>query len=797
MVNADALHEGNDGTDIRNSASEEDPRGTVAGLKENLKKTEKDAMKRARPFTRILAVLLTLTVLFTLLASCAGDGDSVGGDGGTGDGGTVGTNPLANINGKELAKLLLAGERLQIEKLGEGNIFDNGVSVMQTLIERATENLDATYVGEVNGAIELSRDYSNVLGEGTFVEDGEVGKWSDFPEYSNSYTAFEGTTKGIIRMAEEMSALIDFIKKNVRVVDKWVTTENGYGPRYFLHVDENSEILCEDLSNGTRISICRRYKNENGKDVYEMYTGSLGGGFKTRMTYIPGERYEMSSRDGGERSGNYFVADNSKGYWETYTVGEAPAHYNVSHFILKDDICYDAFYDPDARVSTFLKVMSEDRKTDILNFMISPGADSVINVDLKLSGFDGVKHIEAPMDKTTVDETGVAYPEYGTAVVVTENGKRIAANTKYYDERLTVEVVRVSHFSFDGYAPEIALRIDSSSREEQMALLTQFIADMGLVCRRPLAPVLAGISRAYSELDVITRRYKWHGVSVATNEGIAEAIEIENARFGEMWSLYTDASDAPSVILDGSEAFELSMSFAALTQLSAQGVRTNGMEISLEHISLTVNDLLLFVEGEPYRIALALARTDGKGGLVHLALSEQRGTPYARASDFTVTGEALSTTLPEALTDGEYTLVAYIATSDGVRSSDYTAIDVAELAGETVHMAGSHRATLQRGEDGRLSLTYETLRDFELQITTDGTLDYEAFRYLLDVEAFVYGTTVGEIEESTDDGFVALTGEETAIGEGVYRIAYEAGDGEDAVRGTILFRHTVEQQMKS
>ena len=93
--------------------------------------------------------------------------------------------------------------------------------------------------------------------------------------------------------AENAADLIDHIKKNVRVVDKWVSFGTD---RYLLHVDENAELLFEERGDdtSTRLDICLRYKNERGEDVYELFTRSDSerSVFSSRVTYIPGKRYE-------------------------------------------------------------------------------------------------------------------------------------------------------------------------------------------------------------------------------------------------------------------------------------------------------------------------------------------------------------------------------------------------------------------------------------------------------------------------------------------------------------------------
>ena len=302
------------------------------------------------------------------------------------------------LSGTERAKLLLANQRLDATVLNtEGNLFENGEKVMYNLIDIAISNLgvqyadkaDLTPVSEANTTVETITDKF-----GTRIEIGDkTVRWSGFMETNNSYSAFLSHTENIVTEAEAGADLIGFVKKNMRIVNKWVAF--GEFDRYYLRVDANSETLYHINNTYEIIDTVKRYKNEAGKDVYEMYRKSTD--YEKRTLYIPGERYEFTD------SYQYFTAANSKGYWEVYSMNEAPSHYNVSYFIMKDNICYDAIYDPSNGNISMLKVMSADRKADIFNISTYTNEEfpenNTMHVDVKFSGFDGVAYVETPRDK--------------------------------------------------------------------------------------------------------------------------------------------------------------------------------------------------------------------------------------------------------------------------------------------------------------------------------------------------------------------------------------------------------------
>ncbi|MBQ9132628.1 MAG: hypothetical protein IJX62_09205, partial [Clostridia bacterium] len=327
-------------------------------------------------------------------------------NGGTKPGGEIVTLP-EGMSGTEAIRLMLANERLNSQLLKDSeNIFNTGSQVFQELAAKAKENLvKNTYVSD-NKTVSLSAfttlSTKVEAGDGSYVEiDGNRYVWKSFTEYSNSYSYFEGLTSAVVSNAESGARLIDDVKQRVRVVDKWVDV--GYGA-YYLHVEEDMELLLfRDGGTSPQDSACRRYKNENGDNVYEVYIKNEI--CESRMIYIPGKKCEYSFEPVGEEFANHdFLAENTKGFWEVVDVSRMPTHYNVSCMVLKDDICYDAFYEPaeDRRGINMLKVISADKKTDILWY--APESNSTL-IYLHLQGFDGVDYMELVDD--TVDKSGV------------------------------------------------------------------------------------------------------------------------------------------------------------------------------------------------------------------------------------------------------------------------------------------------------------------------------------------------------------------------------------------------------
>ena len=86
---------------------------------------------------KIISLTLGLVMMASLLVGCNG-GASTG----------EANKSLKEINGSDAVRLLLANERLNAQLLKtEGDIFENGVEVLNNLARIANDNLKLTYTG--------------------------------------------------------------------------------------------------------------------------------------------------------------------------------------------------------------------------------------------------------------------------------------------------------------------------------------------------------------------------------------------------------------------------------------------------------------------------------------------------------------------------------------------------------------------------------------------------------------------------------------------------------------------------
>lgn len=760
---------------------------------------------------KILCLVLLAGMLMTTLVGCGSGSGILGGSGSGILEGLGGENELS-LSGIDAAKLLLAEERLN-EKLlkNEGDIFEKGVEVMNGLADKAIANLGVTLLkGESNppavsfvsttatgyatvAPLGLSQSGSSgvtllgSLGEekqniGKMELVGDTVVWSDFGEVSNSYEYFLNLTNNIVSEAERCAQLIDFVKKNIRIVDQWVVI--GDYERYYLSVGENEELLCNVWENGSErmLIICRRYRNEEGKDVYEMYR-SYSTEYEVRMTYIPGERYELS-----ENRMQYFVATNTKGYWENYVLGAPGDHYNTSYLIMKDDICYTFGALRDEHVA--IDILSADRQTDLFHY--SPSEDAT-SFTLKLNGFTNIEKITAHTSQVQWGENNdFAILQWGRDFRLHVKGGHIIENNQAYcDGKVRVSDVLIMAYSY-GYGTEMQVRVEGEP-EEALQTFKQFLTETGLGCSRDIDTVIAGTKKSLADARAVYNYYQWNGYAVNTEEGIRQGIVVEGKKYDVMLALYEGVKNAE--VVDAGrltpEELELHMSFAPIVGNASTGATMAGDKLTVESLTLTINDVLLFVEEEPYHVVVALE--DSAGAIVHLEQTATGEVKYAGEKQFEVTVSNVQITLPQ-LTPGSYRVVAYIATSGGIRSSQFAAVKFESVEGTPVSL-GTVDLDGSVGKDGVLTLTYAERVDVDVDVTSAAALTYAAFKQLVCEAAFVYGTPDEAcIEQLVGDGYVALGGNESSIAEGRYRVAYATENGEYARSGYVYVTYYIKAE---
>lgn len=734
---------------------------------------------------KLFALLLLVCLVLPILAGCSGT--------------QIVTSLPEWMNGKDALRLMLANERLDVDSLKNAeNIFANGVEVLQNLATMSVESL-AQYDYAAPLAVTPIASKKETSRDGSVVEiDGQIYKFKSFAEYSNSYDYFMNLTTGVSSTAEQGAELIDNVKKYVRAVDVWV--EQGW-TQYYLHVEENSETLIsrDTNSEAQQFEICRRTKGADGLNIYEIYIGSDTS--ETIMTYIPGKKCEYSHRSKVTDFDHNFLAENTKGYWEVVDVNKASMHYNVSCMVIKDDICYDAIYSPSAvrdygrREETvdghvaLLKVISSDRKTDIINMVQNAGS---VSAGIALQAFTGYSHVEYTAD--VVERIDSEYYMHGYGTLVLKNGMRLTEGMTLLDGQVTVHGTNV-HFQnkegkLSGYVPALELEFTPADGATWQSLFREFLTLTGLSCTRDMRQVEAGITQAYRELDSFTKYHKWNDSLIISEDTIAAGYQNLDARFKASAAIYTAVKDTEVIDYSDRDKIELRIPFAPITVMNVASVTADGLFVTVNEISLTVEDTMLFVEGEPYAVHFAMVGVEKNDqGLVHIAYENAREFVYNGESTFTVSTSA-EFDIP-FLNVGEYALVAYISTADGIRTSGYRPLPVVAISDDTWDQNGVV-GSLYRTGDGELRATFTEHPVIRISLGQDSFASYSTLRDALSEAAYGYGFVEEDATlefENADGDWVAVTDTEAPLAYGIFRLRYTVHNGNAVKEGYVTAQH--------
>lgn len=672
----------------------------------------------------------------------------------------VSTNNSGNVDatnsrGKNLAKLLLARERLDSQLLrNDVNIFEKESSS----IEKHNKRIDYLF------------------GESIVV--GEKMYWSNFDEYNNSFSYFNSITSAIIYSSEEGAKLIDEVKSTITELDKWIEYEkDGMYNKYYLSVSADTDILYK--VNDYEISICKHYINDIGQTVYEIYLEQEN--VVQRMKYIPNMRYEFSEKidDGHNKQEKYFVADYSKGYWEVSEIDPIDDRYNIMYYVMKNDICYSIYNDPNETITT-INVMSADVKTDIFSYDY---LEDITNVTIKLSGFNGIDYIEAPInDVRYLDDTSLAYTHSQNTALMSKNNTYLYGGYKYND-MITVSSIMVGA-SHDGYIPTLQLRVNSSDSNEVWNEVESFLNDSGLECKRELNVVLNGVKKIDVDSQDMINYYTVNGYALNNNESVSKAVDIEKNIFNTLKNDYNQIKGDDIVSYEDMVKVDEELSFPSLENTKIDNSQIENKIISIDKISHTISDNVLLDENENYHIEIALVNQENDSVLSIYSSNEIY--KYNNESTFTLEANNIEFEMPN-VSEGTYRIISYIATSDGIRVSDYKDIIFSNVNDNLDEIE------IIKDEEGIVNIEYAKPNDYTITYETETQVNYHEFYDAICKMVFEYGSISSNIEKLMDNTYVEMN-KNSSITEGIYRIGYTINDGETETTGYIYIEYNIINQ---
>lgn len=652
-------------------------------------------------------------------------------------------NEITVKNGNEVAKILLANERLDQSILEDSDkIFVSGKEAFSNIV-KATQ-LSMTKLSKREG-----ETYTEV--------DGDTYKWYNDVDYSNFMSYFESYVINIEQSAETAVRMIDFTKTHIRVVNTWVRIGNQ---ETLLIVNENSEIILNRYDDGY-VNICKRYTDENGKSVYEM--AYVHDDYITRMKYIPGLVYEFvtSWLDGRDDNSLYLLADNSKGYWTVISAnglssyienGNVNENFFLQTLVMKDEATYMFDYMNSNYGIEYvgdIKIVSSDGKSDLISF-------SKNNITLFNTGVNGLDHLEivAPRDKVgdfdpnssidlyvyeqnNTNDQGQDYKIYSTsgvksATAVCENGVTFTYEDKLLDGKVTVQRIDVSYVAgCDSYGI-IPFSTTASSLEEQYDILKELLDYTGLTFRRDYDEVIKCIEYSIKDAQKFPKYYTINGYHVNDFEQLKKGLNIEGEEYKDLLNIYEQAKNIEVVDINNQEEYDSRIHFTDLEVVN-QGTTTNDeFTLSIENFEVKVEDTLLFVEGQEYQIVFGLLTVDNN--VIPFINEEDSKFIYKKGEDFILSLNK-NIEIP-VLTEGEYILAAYVSLAgENIRTSNF--VPVYGNIVETTKTSEGFKNVIKNDNENRI-LIVSTI-DYNVYYNIQGDISFEMLQEMLAQLAYDHG----------------------------------------------------------
>ena len=545
------------------------------------------------------------------------------------------------VLGKDGAMLLLANERMSGEMLDKNDsIFRDAENALIGMADQGREFLTAYEREEEESFTARMASSSNL--ETNIATPGR------------SYTQFNETVLQSVFLAERGAENIRTMKERVRVLDTWVSFSKT---KMLLHVEENSELLL--VQDEYFDSICYRTRLEDGSERYDLIQFYHDTDYAVRASYIKNQLYDcnMISRvSTGEYDYIGFVAEKVGETWECLEYRYFPENeipYDYSYVIMTEELCFKAHKGMyvDGEVDGIV-LSSDDRTVDIINMTSN---EDVSRYSIYIGAYEGYRGVlvggRDEFDNNLVLADGTVLPNNYTAP----------------DGEVSIEFI-VRYETAWGIEFEMSFMIRGESPMARNEIFADYLRQIGIRYKGATTEeLLDKMNQAKNLIDKIDSNFEWNGYPIGTHDGSKAAHAVEYEIIDNFIRVFDSYKNHPEV--KHSDIRNLSLaSFAEMENASYEFV-ADGNVVTVVSASATVRDLALFTSGEKYHLAFALMSDTG---LVHINGYEKHEVVLAGDS---LTLEASNVELNlNGIAPGQYQLVMYASTSDGIRSTLATVI---------------------------------------------------------------------------------------------------------------------------
>ena len=666
-------------------------------------------------------------------------------------------NPLSKLSGKDITKLLLANKRLNSSVLKDSS---------DIIIADTSEILRNNMSSFIECALKQNR-ISLISPKATCTINGSTYKWAGFDAYCNITNFFDSYEEAIMGCVNQTSDAIDYAKKYIGGMDVWVpgSVDSQY---IMLSVSGNAEYLYEKNSSG--YSVCSRYTNEEGKNVYEIYDYDSDGGrtVKTYMLYIPDERYEFSL-DMGQEMNLYVISENTRGYWNMYYVSDMGEHANATNLMSTSKISYafdymlgEGFVDG---ITGSVSFISQDKTCDYLKIngntvtMYPCGFKGINAFKINASGSEVANQGSENSSTKVVVSEGDYFTTNGGIEIELANGKVIKQGDTFCDGKVIYNYGNVGKVADYGYYPDIQFVVEGDSIDEIINNFNQFLSSNNITCKGDIKNIINNAVTGDILLNQFPSSYEWNGYTLDTYANIKSAIAKEKSSFSTFENMYNKVKNNKTATVTQIGDALLAYDFAKLDSFDAGTVTYNNGKLTVSGMSALLKDFALVDKNGKYCINLALAKMSESNPaeldlctMVPLESANKQFATYTSGATFTLSQSGdFSTNV--VLDPATYYLVAYVATEDGLPVSVLTEIktSTAISGGDSTIMQ-----TIGSDETGKITFTYGEFVDIHVVAEKSiSSYSYEEIQELLLSIVISVGTpTIRDVEVKSGSTWV-------------------------------------------
>jgi hypothetical protein len=257
-------------------------------------------------------------------------------------------------------------------------------------------------------------------------------------------------------------------------------------------------------------------------------------------------------------------------------------------------------------------------------------------------------------------------------------------------------------------------------------------------------------------------------------------LQVVLDEFVQYDAIYQQFKDAPTVSKNAYKADYKNMDFAEASATSSD-VAVEGRQVTIGNVSVQTQSSPLVMEGERYQVGFGLANANGQQGIVHLDyVNNLLASPTS--DSVVVTASQVTFELPVLLA-GNYNVVVYVCTIDGIRISQYLPIKIDSAHGTSMTVGNVQMTVDCTGEFG--VVTYSPTSDVVLEFAFDQPQSVQDFCSKVAEVVYNVGTVGSVVERYVDGNYVVVDANDT-IGEGSYRLAYSVNNGDNSKQGYVF-----------